>query len=83
MKYPMFAIRDSKVGFLPPTCDQSEQSAIRNFAYAINSDGVMHFSPKDFDLFKVGEFDAEKGSITSCLPVNICDGLSVYGVNDK
>lgn len=83
MKYPMFAIRDSKVGFMPPTCDQSEQSAIRNFAYAINGEGVMNYSPKDFDLFKVGEFDVEKGEIIPCMPKNICDGISVYGVKDK
>lgn len=83
MKYPMYSIRDVKVGFMPPTCDQSDQSAIRNFAYAINGDGIMNYSPKDFDLFKVGEFDAEKGTITACLPENICDGISVYGAKEK
>ena len=82
MKYPMYSIRDCKVGFMPPTCDQSDQSAIRNFAYAINGEGIMNYSPKDFDLFKVGEFDAEKGTIKSCIPESICDGISVYGVKE-
>lgn len=82
MIYPMYSIRDNKVGFMPPTCDQSDQSAIRNFAFAINGDGLMNYSPKDFDLFKVGEFDSEKGEIKSCMPKNICDGISVYGAKE-
>lgn len=80
MKYPMYAIRDQKVGFMAPTVDQSDQSAIRNFSYAINgNDGIMNYSPKDFDLFKVGEFDTEKGEIIPCMPENICSGVSVIG----
>lgn len=83
MKYPMYAIRDQKVGFMvPPMCDQSDQSAVRNFSYSINgNDGVMNYSPADFDLFKIGEFDTEKGEIIPCMPENICSGISVY--NEK
>lgn len=78
MKYPMYCYRDTKVGFMPPQCDQSEQAAIRGFSYAINgNDGMMNYSPRDFDLYKVGEFDTETGTINGCMPVLIVSGESV------
>ena len=81
MKYPMYCYRDAKVGFMPPQCDQSEQAAIRGFSYAINgNDGMMNYSPKDFDLYKVGEFDTETGKVDACMPVLIVSGESVVNV---
>ena len=80
MKYPLYCIRDVKVGFLAPQADQSDQSAIRSFSFAVNgNDGIMNFSPKDFDLYKVGEFDSEDGSIISCVPDLVCSGVDVFG----
>lgn len=82
MKYPVYSYRDQKVGFMPPQCDQSDQSAVRGFSYAINgNNGMMHFSPKDFDLYKVGEFDTDNGTIEPCTPVLIASGSSVFGVD--
>lgn len=85
MIYPMYAYRDSKVGFLvPPMCDQSDQSAIRNFSYAINgNEGIMNYSPADFDLFKIGEFNTETGELKVIMPENICSGISVFGDKKK
>lgn len=83
MIYPIFSYRDTKVGFLTPQCDQSEASAIRGFSFAINSkDGIMNFSPKDFDLFKVGEFNTETGEIVSCMPKLIASGTGVFKFED-
>ena len=79
MKYPVFSIRDNKVGFMVPNCDQSRQSAIRNFSYAINNEGVMNYAPKDFDLYYVGEFDSDNGKIMSVLPELVVSGENVYG----
>lgn len=80
MKYPMYSYRDVKVGFMPPQCDQSDQSAIRGFSFAINgNNGMMNFAPKDFDLYKVGEFDTDKGTVKACMPELICSGVDVYG----
>lgn len=79
MTYPVFCIRDAKVGFTAPTIDQTESAAIRNFAFAINGDGVMNYAPNDFDLFRIGEFDSEKGSITSCVPELVVSGVNVFG----
>ena len=76
----MFSIRDTKTGFTPPTCDQSEQSAIRGFGFAVNNrEGVMNYAPKDFDLFKVGEFDSDTGEIVSCMPEFIVNATSLIG----
>lgn len=84
MKYPLFSYRDVMVGFMPPQADQSEQTAIRGFSYAINNkEGLMNFSPKDYDLYKVGVFDTESGTIEPCTPVLIVAGTSVYGVGEK
>ena len=34
MKYGIYSIRDARTGFLPPTVDQNDSSAMRNFAHA-------------------------------------------------
>lgn len=81
MKVPVFSYRDNKVGFMAPFIDQNEDAAIRGFSYAINShEGVMSFAPADYDLYKVGEFDSEKGTIESMLPQLVVSGSSVAGV---
>ena len=81
MKYPMYSYRDVKVGFMPPQCDQSDQSAIRGFAFAINgNNGMMNFAPQDFDLYKVGEFDTDKGTVKQITPVLIVSGINVLEV---
>lgn len=81
MKYPIYSYRDHKVGFMPPQCDQSEQAAVRGFAYAINGkDGIMHFSPSDFDLYHVGDFDSESGQIVAFVPELVCSGSSISEV---
>lgn len=84
MKYPIYSYRDLKVGYAPPQCDQSDQAAIRGFSFAINNhDSMMNFSPKDFDLYKVGIFDTETGQIESCTPDMIASGVAVFCEVDK
>ena len=83
MKYPLFSIRDNKVGFQLPFCDQNEQAAIRGFAFAINgNDGMMNFSPADYDLYNIGVFDTEKGTIETDIPVLVVSGTSVFGAKN-
>lgn len=81
MKYGLYSVRDQKVGFMPPLTDQSEQSAIRGFAFAINNpENIMNFSPKDFDLYRVGEFDADKGVLIPLdIPELVYSGTSAVG----
>lgn len=83
MKYPMFCVRDNKVGFQVPFCDQNELAAVRGFAFSINgNDGIMNFSPADYDLYKIGEFDTEKGTIESDIPTLVVSGTSVFGAKN-
>lgn len=78
MKYPVYSIRDVKVGFMAPNVDQSDQTAVRQFAFELNNrNGIMNFVPKDFDLYKIGEFEQESGVITPCIPVLVVNGSSV------
>lgn len=64
MIYPMYAIRDKKVGFLTPTIDQNNAAAIRNFEHACQqSQNLMFSHPEDFDLYRIGTFDTETGRL--------------------
>ena len=80
MKYPIFSVRDIKVGFGIPYVEQTDASAIRGFSYTVNArEGVMNFSPKDYDLYKVGEFDTDKGVIIAAkLPTLMVSGTDVF-----
>lgn len=83
MKRPIYVIRDTVTGFGSPFVDVNDASAKRNFSFAINNNGdTMSFSPKDYDLYRLGEFDHETGSfdLLPC-PVMVVAGSSVF--NDK
>lgn len=84
MIYGIYVVRDIKTTFLTPTFDMNDESAIRNFSYAINNtDGILGFSPSDFDLFKIGTFDNEKGFLDKSdflVPEFIVSGGAVFGV---
>lgn len=70
MKYPVYSIRDKATAFMAPMVDVNEQSAIRNFAQAVNSgNGSLAFQPGDFDLYKVAEFDDQKGTLFPIEPI--------------
>ena len=80
MKYPLFCVRDVKVGFGQPMVHMSDQVAIRDFSYKINQpNSLMDAFPGDFDLYQVGVFDTDSGEIEKCLPVFIISGKDVYG----
>ena len=80
MKYGVYSVRDARTGFLPPTVDQNDSSAMRNFAHACMQKESLLFSHiEDYALCKIGEFDSSKGVITP-QPVDvILDGSSIQG----
>lgn len=82
MKYPVFSYRDKLVGFGSPVVDQNDVSAVRGFSYAINnSDGIMNFQPDNFELYKIGVFDTDKGTIYALdIPELIVSGSAVFEV---
>lgn len=80
MIYPVFAIRDSKVGFGAELIVQTnEPAAVRGFGFMVNNpSGMLHYSPKDFDLFHVADFDTESGQMDPVTPAKfIVNGVSV------
>lgn len=83
--YPVCAIRDSLIGFYPATVEQSTQAAIRNFSMAVNSgNGSISFSPADFTLFHVGNFNSKKGTLEPLNPIEqLASGIQVYGEKNE
>ena len=80
MKYGMYAIRDQLVGYLSPSLAKNDDVAIRQFSMMINGDEgtLLATSPQYFDLYKVGEFDEEKGELIPKKPIElVVTGLSI------
>lgn len=74
MIYNLYSVRDVKTSFAAPFIDVSDASAERGFMFAFqNQSNLMHFSPADFALYRVGLFDTESGHLTDQLPEFICD----------
>lgn len=71
MKFSVYAIRDIHTGFLTPTFEINDAVAMRNFNHAVNNaDSVLFTAMKDFDLYKIGEYDSDTGRLTPLdLPV--------------
>lgn len=81
MKYGLYSMRDDLTGFLVPTADSNDATAMRNFQYAIQKpDSVMNAKPQDFSLYKVGIFDTDDGCIEFVdeveYPILLCRGDS-------
>uniref|UniRef100_A0AAU8AZM5 Nonstructural protein n=1 Tax=Dulem virus 171 TaxID=3145648 RepID=A0AAU8AZM5_9VIRU len=78
MKYPVFAIRDSKVGFLSPTIDENAFTATRNFEHAVmNPQSVMNSHPADYSLYEIGQFDTETGELIPSMAKHIASASDV------
>lgn len=63
MIFHVYAIRDELTTFMSPMLDSSNDSAIRNFRLAIDSNVMMEKNPTDFCLYKLGDYDNETGKI--------------------
>lgn len=76
----VYAIRDSKTGFLTPTVDQNDAAAKRNFEHAMMNEQSLFFShPEDYSLYKIATYDTEQGIMTPMMEkVLIMDALG-YG----
>lgn len=69
MKFGMYAIKDAKTGFMTPTVDANDATALRNFEHAVNQpDSLLNSHPNDFTLCKLASFDTDVG-VCEVLPV--------------
>lgn len=74
----IYAVRDAQLGFSSMFTAANDAVAIRNFASAVNTPGtVIHDSPEDFAVCRLGTFDDETGVISSDLPVVVTSAMSV------
>lgn len=74
MILPVYAVRDVKSNsFLSPSVGTNDFVMARSFAESIKSrrDPIMSFSPKDFDLYRIGSFDMDKGLMIPLSPIEL------------
>ena len=79
MTYNLYSVADAKTSFGAPFMDVNDDSAARGFAFAFNNNtNIMVYSPADFRLYRVGQFDSATGSvIPEPVPVLVTDALSI------
>lgn len=79
MTYGLYSYRDVKAnGFTPPMVCVNEQVAKRDFDYRLHNDKSMGFSPSDYEMYLVGNFDPENGKVEGCLPEFIVGGAELF-----
>lgn len=77
MMFGVYAIRDVKSGFAGLTLGTDDAVAERNFCYSVQEADFMTSFASDFSLYKVGEFDSDKGTLIPSVPiVHLCDAVS-------
>lgn len=80
MFYPVYAIRDEKVGFGTPRIHLNEEVAKRQFGYEINQEGsLMGYAPADYSLYYIGNYNTDSAHFESKLPEYILNGKDVFG----
>lgn len=82
MKYPVYAWRDTKVGFGALHVEANEDTAKRNFGYELNrADSIMEYAATDYELYQIAEYDTKSGHIEGLeLPLFIVNGADMIGV---
>lgn len=73
----VYAMRDVKTGFLTPSFDSNDETAIRNFSHAvINSDSIIFSFAQDFSLYRIGSYDSDTGILSpEPLPVHLYEAV--------
>lgn len=84
MKLRAYCIKDDLTGYQIPQFEINEQTALRNFSYAVNeTKGLLQSYAKDYSLYFVGVFDTESGCLTSCDPEKIIEASSIRRNGDE
>lgn len=70
MIYGVYVIRDIKSGYLAPTIDINDATAIRNFEHAVLAKETLYYThAEDYCLVKIGTYDSDVG-VVSCNDVD-------------
>lgn len=81
MTYPVYCVRDVKVGFDTRfLIEANDDAARRGFSMAINTTtSMMNYQPSDYELYKIGDFDVESGRFEPTqIPQFLIGGAEVY-----
>lgn len=69
MKFPLYAVRDSLVGFGMPIIRDNDAVASRSFEYDFNrDDSPYRVHSEEYSLFHIGEYDTDTGDISPLPP---------------
>ena len=80
MTYGVYVIRDDLTGYLMPSFDCNDPSAVRNFSAAVNAQragNLLHTNPADYTLYKIGVYDTAIGALAPIEHVQLATGQSV------
>lgn len=76
MKFPVYAIRDSLIGFSMPVIRDNDSVAARSFEFDIlRDDSPYKNHPEHFQLFNIGDYDTDDGNILGCPPRMVCSAI--------
>ena len=67
MKYGIYSIKDTKIGFMNPFYSHNDGTALRDFTNGANDaqKNAINTNPEDKELWRLGEFDDQTGEIKS------------------
>lgn len=89
MKFNVYAIKDKKSTYstdlLILPSDELAKRYFGNMVTSLRASGENHMIlnyPDDFDLYRIGHYDAETGSISSCQPVFLCCAANFVKVGE-
>lgn len=84
MKNIIVAIKDTKIGFMPPFTIENKEVAKRTFAKAIQKHGSnLNEFPADMELWEIGSYENNTGKIETSdqLPKLIITGIEAKEFN--
>lgn len=71
MKFPVYAVRDSLIGFGMPLLRDNDSVASRAFEHDITRDDFPYKThPQDYQLYRIGIYDTDNG-VLEATPVEL------------
>lgn len=64
----LYTVKDKISGeFAPPFLARTDPAAVRTFQHMLQGDKIAY--AEDFELYRIGEYDVDSGSVQGCIPV--------------
>lgn len=80
MKFPVYCVRDSLIGFGMPVLRDNDAVATRSFEFDITrDDSPFKQHPEHIQFYHIGEFDTDSGEITGCSPRLVASAVDFVG----